>query len=112
MAECCTPLVTGAGNAPGRLVVNVVCGDPVNLSFQRCEGWPVDTTATLRLSHPWGWDMEVAGTIAADWLSFHIAAADAREIPREAWASIVLESPGVPPYTWLAGCVHHARGGC
>ncbi|MCM6774975.1 hypothetical protein NDR87_26380 [Nocardia sp. CDC159] len=112
MAEsCCTPLVTGSGNAPGELRVNVVCGDPINLSFRRCGGWPGDTTATLRLAHPWDWSATIAGTIVGEYLTFHIPPDDARQIPRDAVASIHLEHPGVDPYTWLSGRVHH-RGGC
>lgn len=106
--SCCSLVVVGAGNAPGALRVNVVCGDPLNLSFRRCDGWPDDTIATLVLTHPWGWEHAVLGAVADEWLSFHVPAVDAVQIPRDANARIRLASPGVPPYTWLAGRVSHA----
>ncbi|MEV5391928.1 LtfC-like domain-containing protein [Nocardia farcinica] len=110
--SCCSPLVTGAGNAPGELRINVVPGDPVNLAFKRCGGWPADTAAELTLSHPWGWSLAETGTVADDWLTFHIPAATALQIPRDADASIRLSYPGVQWYTWLAGRVRHWTGGC
>ncbi|WP_280365901.1 hypothetical protein [Nocardia wallacei] len=111
MVDCCTPLVTGSGNSPGELRVNIVCGDPVNLSYRRCDGWPTDTVAALHLAHPWGWSLIVTGTVNGEWLQFYIAPVQARQIPRDSRASIHLESPGVEPYTWLSGRVYH-RGGC
>lgn len=110
---CCTPLVTGSGNAPGGLIVNMVCGDPVNLSYRQCGGWPADLDAILSMSHPWGWDMTVTGTVSVDgeWLQFHISAEDAMTIPRDSSARIKLAYPGVEQYTWIAGHVAH-RGGC
>lgn len=112
--SCCSPLVTGAGNAPGELRVNVVPGDPVNLAFKRCGGWPADTTATLTLTHPYGWSLTATGTVSGDgeWLTFHIPGVDALQIPRDARGSIRLEYPGVDAYTWLAGRVEHWTGDC
>ena len=106
----CTPSVAGAGNVPGELRVNVVCGDPVHLPFQACGGWPADLTATLELSHPWGWSLSIEGTVVGEWLSFTIPASEAR-IPRDSRARIRFSIPGVEPYTWRAGRVYH-RGAC
>ncbi|MGA6208065.1 DUF7264 domain-containing protein [Nocardia testacea] len=110
MVSCCTPWVTGGGNVPGELRVHVVCGDPLNLSFQSCGGWPEGLTATLELEHPWGWSLTKVGTVAGEWLSFHVSAAEAR-IPRDSTARIRFALPGIEPYTWRAGRVYH-EGGC
>jgi hypothetical protein len=110
MVSCCTPSVTGGGNVPGELRVHVVCGDPLNLAFQNCGGWPADLMATLELSHPWGWSLTVNGTVSGEWLSFKVPAEQAR-IPRDSSARIRFAVAGVEPYTWRAGRVYH-EGGC
>ncbi|TLF96810.1 hypothetical protein FEK35_27345 [Nocardia cyriacigeorgica] len=110
MVSCCSSSVAGSGNVPGGLRVNVVCGDPVNLSFHSCGGWPADLTATLELSHPWGWSLSVLGKTTGEWLNFLIPAAQAK-IPRDSHARIRFSIPGLEPYTWKSGRVYH-RGSC
>lgn len=105
------PQAVAAGGVPGLLRVHVVCGDPLNLSFPNCNGdWPADMTAQLELSHPWGWSLEVAGTVNGEWLQFHLDPEPTMQIPRDACAHVRLEYAGTQPFTWLAGPVIH--GGC